>query len=56
MPELDKKAASVFAGKIVRKDLVRKVKIGASVPRWVALVEDLAREARCRRRHGPSDP
>lgn len=35
MPELDKKAASVFAGKVVRKDLVRKVKVGASVPVYV---------------------
>mgnify|MGYP000527660569 CR=1 FL=1 len=26
MPELDRKAATVFAGKVVRKDLVRKVK------------------------------
>src|SRR6516225_3329738 len=25
MPELDRKATSVFAGKVVRKDLVRKV-------------------------------
>src|SRR5438132_12874661 len=31
MPELDKKAASVFAGKVVRKDLVRKVKVGSNV-------------------------
>lgn len=35
MPELDKKAASVFAGKVVRKDLVRKVKVGANVPVFV---------------------
>jgi len=35
MPELDKKAATVFAGKIVRKDLVRKVKVGANVPVFV---------------------
>src|ERR1041385_444292 len=35
MPELDRKAASVFAGKVVRKDLVRKVKVGASVPVFV---------------------
>jgi ATP-dependent Lon protease len=35
MPELDKKAATVFAGKIVRKDLVRKVKVGAGVPVFV---------------------
>src|SRR3954449_9610635 len=35
MPQLDKKAASVFAGKVVRKDLVRKVKVGANVPVFV---------------------
>src|ERR1700675_1951094 len=35
MPELDKKAASVFAGIVVRKDLVRKVKVGANVPVFV---------------------
>src|SRR5712692_730495 len=35
MPNLDKKAASVFAGKVVRKDLVRKVKVGANVPVFV---------------------
>ena len=35
MPQLDKKAASVFAGKVVRKDLVRKVKVGAKVPVFV---------------------
>jgi ATP-dependent Lon protease len=35
MPELDKKAAAVFAGKVVRKDLVRKVKVGANVPVFV---------------------
>src|SRR5919108_3424358 len=35
MPELDRKAGSVFAGKVVRKDLVRKVKIGANVPIFV---------------------
>jgi ATP-dependent Lon protease len=33
--ELDRKAASVFAGKVVRKDLVRKVKVGANVPVFV---------------------
>ena len=27
MPELDKKSASVFAGKVVRKDLVYQVKV-----------------------------
>jgi ATP-dependent Lon protease len=35
MSELDKKAASVFAGKVVRKDLVRKIKVGANVPVYV---------------------
>jgi ATP-dependent Lon protease len=35
MFELDQKAASVFAGKVVRKDLVRKVKVGANVPVFV---------------------
>jgi ATP-dependent Lon protease len=33
--ELDKKATAVFAGKVVRKDLVRKVKVGANVPVFV---------------------
>jgi ATP-dependent Lon protease len=33
--ELDHKAADVFAGKVVRKDLVRKVKVGANVPVYV---------------------
>jgi ATP-dependent Lon protease len=35
MAELDRKVASVFAGKVVRKDLVRKVKVGANVPVFV---------------------
>jgi ATP-dependent Lon protease len=35
VPELDRKAATVFAGKVVRKDLVRKVKVGANVPVFV---------------------
>ena len=35
MPDLDQKATSVFAGKVVRKDLVRKVKVGANVPVFV---------------------
>src|SRR4029079_19546057 len=35
MPELDRKASSVFAGKVVRKDLVRKIKVGANVPVFV---------------------
>lgn len=33
--ELDDKANRVFAGKVVRKDLVRKVKVGANVPVFV---------------------
>jgi ATP-dependent Lon protease len=35
MPELDRKTTSAFAGKVVRKDLVRKVKAGAPVPVFV---------------------
>jgi len=35
MPVLDQQANAVFAGKVVRKDLVRKVKVGASVPVYV---------------------
>src|SRR5580765_8389044 len=35
MPELDRKAASVFAGRVVRKDLVRNVKVDANVPVFV---------------------
>src|SRR6266851_8229173 len=35
MPALDHKANAVFAGKVVRKDLVRKVKVGANVPVYV---------------------
>lgn len=35
MPELDQKVTSVFAGKVVRKDLVRKVKVGTHVPVFV---------------------
>lgn len=35
MPELDRRASAVFAGKVVRKDLVRKVKVGANVPAFV---------------------
>jgi ATP-dependent Lon protease len=35
MPDLDRKATKVFAGKVVRKDLVRKVKVGANVPVFV---------------------
>ncbi len=35
MPDLDSKSTRVFAGKVVRKDLVRKVKVGANVPVFV---------------------
>src|SRR5215813_10959530 len=35
MPVLDHKANAVFAGKVVRKDLVRRVKVGANVPVYV---------------------
>jgi len=35
MSELDQKMTQVFAGKVVRKDLVRKVKVGANVPVFV---------------------
>lgn len=35
MFDLDEKTTSVFAGKVVRKDLVRKVKVGANVPVFV---------------------
>ena len=35
MSEFDQKSTSVFAGKVVRKDLVRKVKVGANVPVFV---------------------
>ena len=33
--DLNKKVNSVFPGKVVRKDLVRKVKVGANVPVYV---------------------
>jgi ATP-dependent Lon protease len=32
---LDLKASDAFAGKVVRKDLVRKIKVGANVPVFV---------------------
>jgi ATP-dependent Lon protease len=32
---LDDKANRVFAGRVVRKDLVRKIKVGANVPVFV---------------------
>lgn len=35
MPSLDQQANSIFAGRVVRKDLVRKVKVGANVPVFV---------------------
>ena len=35
MINLDPKATDVFAGKVVHKDLVRKVKVGANVPVYV---------------------
>src|SRR5437870_2544925 len=35
MAEFDHKVASVFSGSVVRKDLVRKVKVGANVPVFV---------------------
>ncbi len=35
MEVLDQKANAVFGGKLVRKDLVRKVKVGANVPVYV---------------------
>lgn len=35
MPELDRKVAELLAGKVVRKDLVRKIKVGATVPVYV---------------------
>ncbi len=35
MLDLDQKVGAVFAGRVVRKDLVRKVKVGANVPIFV---------------------
>lgn len=35
MPQLDAKVTEVLAGKVVRKDLVRRVKAGATVPVYV---------------------
>ena len=35
MSALDQKSTATFAGKVVRKDLVRKVKVGANVPVFV---------------------
>ncbi|MBN1846134.1 MAG: hypothetical protein JW810_10660 [Sedimentisphaerales bacterium] len=35
MPALDQKANIVFAGKVVRKDWMRKVKVGINDPVYV---------------------
>jgi ATP-dependent Lon protease len=35
MTDLDRKVTDIFAGKVVRKDLVRRVKVGANVPIYV---------------------
>ena len=35
MDNLDQNATSIFAGRVVRKDLVRRVKVGANVPVYV---------------------
>ena len=35
MPQLDRKANELFSGRVVRKDLVRTVKVGANVPTYV---------------------
>ena len=35
MTDIDQKINSVFPGKVVRKDLVRKVKVGANIPVYV---------------------
>lgn len=35
LDDLDRKATQVFAGRVVRKDLVRQVKVGANVPVYV---------------------
>lgn len=35
MSDTDQRATQVFAGKVVRKDLVRKIKVGANVPVFV---------------------
>ncbi|MBI4586089.1 MAG: protease Lon-related BREX system protein BrxL [Planctomycetes bacterium] len=35
MPELDAKATAAFGGKVVRKDLVGKVKVGSNIPVFV---------------------
>ena len=35
MDDLDKKVNDVFAGRVVRKDLTKKIKEGANVPIYV---------------------
>lgn len=35
MPDLDRKVNGILAGRVVRKDLVRRVKVGATVPAFV---------------------
>jgi ATP-dependent Lon protease len=35
LDELDRKATQIFAGRVVRKDLVRQVKVGTNVPVYV---------------------
>jgi ATP-dependent Lon protease len=35
MPELDRKVTEILAGKVVRKDLVRRIKVGVTVPVYV---------------------
>lgn len=35
MPELDRQVTQAFAGKVVRKDLVRQIKVGINVPVYV---------------------
>ena len=35
LKDLDRKATMAFPGRVVRKDLVRKVKVGANVPVFV---------------------
>jgi len=48
---LDDKANRVFSGKVVRKDLVRKVKVGANVP--VFVLEFLLTISALMKRPGP---
>ena len=59
MPQLDQKATSVFAGKVVRKDLVRKVKVGANawnrniIPWWLLLPQGVSGAIKRRGGTGP---